>query len=422
MDESVVMHGMGTVEEEVAKKRCSLKGLVIQLKEQILPIFVSHFLSLEVEEEHEPVRQQLAQLKSLWGAFLDTSEKLEKLFSQELVVGGDRRENCRLLSIHVQAIKKVADKIKREVRELGDALVEKILQLQMRSFPQKYRQFDEAYREVCELAFGLLFVDASGLTGEQAQHLGAAEFKLYRCLASCEKLQERKAAQEKEWIPLVKFPQLKFLFKNCLFSIFEYAISYKLISRRLAEQTKLLAGLEFSQELCRETAQDLQKTLGPLVEAHLVRYNGFPAEKKIRHHELSISRRQRAIGAVLAKQKALMGEINSLNWKVGREAKNVINMEKACADKGDLSIKQLFFLFEDIEKNLKKAEAALYTYTRLVGAVRKAPPSEAKLFSIKSLDFRHLLLAGDLKLFEGDLLVLYTASKNIYTSHAKGAR
>ncbi|KAI5190327.1 hypothetical protein NECID01_0919 [Nematocida sp. AWRm77] len=419
MYEEINMQDICSLEEIEMGVRHAAMETLFRLRERILPIFVSHMETLDVGEVREPTRHKLEEAQLQWNRFMEEDGRLENMLGAEVFPGKNIFSSEEEIAAQVREIRKIASKIQTGVRMLGEDLVKKIAAIQSLCFYQKYSQFDDMYHAVCEFAFGILFINPNELSVEMSNYIDTAAFKLYKCLSGCEKMQDKKVALEKKWIPSSKFAHLKSLFKNCLFSIFEYTMTYKLITKETTEQNSLLRGMEFFREMCEEVVCSLQPVIGSVVEVHFAKYNEYSMDKKILHHEISIMRKRQHVDEVLKKSKAIITEINSLNWSVGREAKNVINMEKACGDQRDLSIKRLFFLFEEIEKNLKKIEGTVYTYSKLVSSVKKAPLSDSKLFSIKSLDFRHTLLEGDLKSFESNLYIIYQTSKTIYSSNSK---
>lgn len=102
---------------------------------------------------------------------------------------------------------------------------------------------------------------------------------------------------------------------------------------------------------------------------------------------------------------------------VGKEVKNIVNMERKITNKMNFSVIDLFSLFEKIQEDIKEIEHKLQSYNRLVTTSKKTLQASARLVSIKSLDFKYFMLEGELKAFQNDLVIIYNTSKAIYKKH-----
>jgi len=389
---------------EQVKEKGKIRTILEKSRKSLLPIFVSHLSSPLLEEEHLPIRNIVERLQALWLLYIQT-EALVCVVEGICVAsseGGELSPPVQAVPVDVdesiKSLAKISEEIKIEARELGMVLVDTLKLVESLNFGRRYSEFCSTYQKMCDFVFSILYVGTVSVSAAEEKRVAETEYRAYKCLFLCEKIHDEKSAIEKSWISPSRFPSLKFLYEFCVFSLFELCATYKIAVHCAKQQEMLISGMECAQKTCLDFLSGVVGEFSEVVKSPQEIYGAYSLDKKIYHHKSAIIRRRGAAEDKLKQHKKKLAEINILNWEMGKEAKNIVNMERNCVEKGNLPIKNLFFLFEDIEKNLKKTKSVLASYGKVFGTIKKTYSSELKLFSMRSLDFRHMRAA---KMLEG---------------------
>ncbi|KAI5185097.1 hypothetical protein NEHOM01_0602 [Nematocida homosporus] len=387
----------------------------------VYPVFISYVQRSGLVEEHAPIKTTIEALDDLWNRFQEEESKIATYLAAEGIYEPEQAyvEQEKIMPV-VRALQKITELIKEHIRSLGASIAQKIAMVEESVLARRYAEFVKMHNTLYNTAFSVLSVARNVLSVDLMMKIGKIEGNLYSALTLCEKVARSKKELEQKWLPFDRLALLKSLYSHSYFSLAEYLLSYRNVAGTISDQTKILEMLEMALAEGGVLLRTLEVDLGVGTTFHdsIVAYQTYNLETQILHHERSISLRRKAIDKCLMEHTSIMGEIDNLNWKVGKEAKNIVNMEKSLlTNKGDVSIKRLFFLFEDLQKNIKKIENTLVMYTKLVGTSKRAPISDTRLFSIKSLDFKYLIVEGDILGLKADLYSLHQATKEIYSSH-----
>ncbi|KAI5181253.1 hypothetical protein NEOKW01_1472 [Nematocida sp. AWRm80] len=417
---------MKTIEE--------VKKTLAEINQQIFPIFLSHTSILNLEPEHNLIKEIIHSLEMLWNTYFQTSNRIEEecqkikkdpdnMYLMGITEGIDIEESLKKVNSALEGLLQTSEQIKKLIKQLGSLLATKIEKIEQLDFLVKYQGFESIHTEISDLSCIILATNIDKLAPLQKKALIQSEYKMYQCLLLCKKILQQKRTLQAEWIETTRYSQIKRLYTSCLFNIMEYLITYKIVYKTIIEQTSLIEGLEHAIETCTEFITSVNDVIFPknMLKKGMSGYISSSIEQKIIHHETSIQRRKYNIEIILKDHKNTMAEIDHLNWKVGKEAKNIVNMEKITKDKADISIKRLFFLFEDLGKTLKKIEQTVAQYSKLVSNSKKLPYTKSRLFTIKSLDFNYLIVEGDLLSLKEDLQVIYEATNKIYRENPEQA-
>ncbi|KAH9386556.1 uncharacterized protein NEMAJ01_1452 [Nematocida major] len=375
-------------------------------KKELTPVFVSHENKLEFYVEHHQIKPRIVELSSLWNSYIELFREFQETLEED-----ERLE---------KAIEDCFEEINIKLQNVGEILFLLLDELESVKFHQKFMEFEKIQDDLCTTACSILYINKGLLTTNLLETLGEVEFSLYRCLTLGQKVTKAKKNMEINWIHPTQYEILKYLYKNCRYNLREYLIVYKNVLQSVEEQKTIMFDMGMAEQLYSGFLESTAKNFlpGNLIETHAKNYNEKSLEDKIRHHEESISQRKCTIDQVIWQHKRIIGEIDQMNWNAGKEAKNIINMEKSVDRRGDFSMKKMFSLFESASNRLKEYEIALSRFSKLVARSKKSESTANRLLQIKSLDFNYLIVEGNLKNLKTDVLLLYSASTEIYNRRA----
>lgn len=376
-------------------------------KTELTPVFASHESKIEFSEEHSLIKSTIVELTCLWKNYSDTLKEIRKN------PGGNE-----VLKVSIEDI---SLRIFKLLRELGDALYNLLNDLEGINFLTKYKEFEDAQATLCQTACSILHINKNSLTPDLVIILGDIEYLLFKSLTMGQSISKKRMLQEHNWIKQKQYEVLKYLYKNCRYNIREYLNIYKIVSQNIKEQKAILFDISVSNEINADFLDRMsnQFMAENLIAAHNEIYNELSLDGKIQHHELSIYQRRLNIDRIIKYHKRVINEVDIINWCVGKEAKNIVNMEKTMHGRYELSMKKLFSLFESSIGRLKEYEETLSRYSKLASSSKRAEISENRLFQIKSLNFNYLILEGNLKRLKEDVELLHSASKEIYNRRSE---
>lgn len=394
-----------------------------KVKEIVLPIFVSHALSNEIICEHPEIKRTVSALQKDWTEFQSLVQNIEAdpaAQTSRMLVSARNSHTFSLEAMQrCGALHELQERVINGLRSLGSTLVRRIEEIENLNFWEEFDAFSDIYKKICDYSFSILMVDASTVSPSLQKPLLEADFRIYRHIVECDEITGKKTEAEKKWIKPAAYPWLKQLFGNCLFSIQEYLSTYRFVFMCITEQKRILEKIKKQHQNRCDLLASLNREFakGSQLDAYVVEYKSLSSEDKICYHEQAIRRRRQSIEFVVREHKRTLSEINTLNWTVGKDAKNIANIKQSDDRKETISVKRLFFLFEDIEGSLKKIEHSLISYNKMASGTKKTAICEAKLFSTKALDFRYKWIEGDLTSLGEDLKLLYNASHLIYKNY-----
>lgn len=370
-------------------------------KQELTPVFVSYKSTLEFHPEHAHIKAAIIELSSLWNSYIELFRELENTSDSELTYS--------IIEDHFV-------KISCKLQEMGMVLYILLDTLESLEFQKKFQEFESFQEKLCNTACLILYINKKVLTKDLLESLGEVEFSLYRCLTLGQKIRKKKTSLESSWIQPKKYEILKYLYRYCKYNLREYLKIYKIATQTIEEQKSVVFEIERAHQMYLDFLKDTTNDFlpGNLIDTYTKNYHELFLEDKIQHHEISISQRRSAIERIIREHKSIINEVDMINWSVGREAKNIINMEKTVEGRGDFSMKKLFLLFESAANRLKEYELILSRYAKLVSASKRLDTSPCRLVQIKSLDFNYLIVEGHLKTLKADVDILYSASKEIY--------
>lgn len=376
-------------------------------REELTPIFASYETTINFHTEHSLLKSGIIELNCLWKNYSEIYKEIRK--------NPSGNEVLRV------SIRDVSYRISSRIRELGESLYKLLDELERVDFYSKYKEFEKTQDQLSETACSLMYINKNSLTNDLVEILGKVEYSLYRSLTLGQAIGKKTSSLETNWIHTKQFEILKYLYKNCKYNLRDYLNVHRIATQNITEQKEILFEMSMAQQMNVDfiTNMNNQFMADNLISTHSEIYNELNVEGKIHHHELSIHRRRVGIDRILHYHKRVMDEIDIINWCVGKEAKNIVNMEKTIHGKYDLSMKKLFSLFERSSNKLKEYEITLARYGKLVTSSKRAEPSMNRLFQIKSLDFKYLMIEGDLKKLKEDIELLHSASKEIYSRRSE---
>ncbi|KAI5191839.1 hypothetical protein NEMIN01_1694 [Nematocida minor] len=371
-------------------------------KQELTPIFASHEDKMDFYPEHNLIKIRAIELVCLWNNYIGVYNEMDRSTG-----------STEVLSV---SIRDLALRIHARVKELGEVLFYLLEELEDIDFHGKYKDFERTQENLCQTACSILYINKKSLTADLLDILNVVEYSLYKCLTMGQKIAKKKVALEEHWVRPKQYSILKYLYKNCNYNLREYLLVHRLTTRSIAEQKSLLFEVSIAQQLYGDFLMNMKNQFMPsnLMDTHSGIYAGLSVDGKIQHHETSIGQRRSTIDQIIKYHKKIINEIDVINWCVGKEAKNIINMEKTMHGKCDLSMKKLFSLFESSSNRLKEYEVTLSRYAKLVTSSKRSESTVNRLFQIKSLDFNYLIIEGNLKSLKEDVHLLYSASKEIY--------
>ncbi|KAI5137132.1 hypothetical protein NEAUS06_2121 [Nematocida ausubeli] len=372
-------------------------------RQELTPVFALYEGKMEASFEDTHVKESVSDLISLWNNYLRLWDEMQR----------EQNEN-KDISARLQTY---FEQITCKLSELGEVLFTLLDELELVQFMQKYNDFEKVQEKICISACSIMALNRKALTSDLLVSLGQVEYTLYKCLTEGQKIAGLKGIHEQGWIDPKQYGILKYLYRYCKYSLKDYLHMYKLVTVTIHQQKNVIFNMETVQQMyssfVRETISHFMP--GNLMDTHYNIYNELVIEEKIQHHEFSISQRRTGIDMIIEYLKRIIHEVDIINWSVGKEAKNIINMEKSVHGKSDLSMKKLFSLFEGACTKLKEYEAMLFKYSKLTVASKKSSSFPNRLVQIKALDFNYLVIEGHLKELKNDVHLLYTASKEIYS-------
>lgn len=371
-------------------------------RKELTPVFASYESTIEFSPKHAQIKPVVLELNSLWKNYSEIYRELER-----------NTTGNEVLHVSIQDLSK---RISEKIKEIGKAIYSLIDELEGINFQIKYKEFEKAQEGLCQTACSILYIDKNSLSPDLLEELKKVEYSLYKCLTLGQNIAKKKEKLENSWIRTKEYETLKYLYRNCNYNLKEGLKVHKIVTQNIKEQKKIHFEILVAQELNSEFIDSVnnQFMTEQLIVTHSVIYNDLTLENKIQHHELSIYQRRVIIDKILKHHKRIINEIDVINWCVGKEAKNIVNMERTIEGKYDLSMKKLFSLFESSSNKLKEYEITLSQYGKLVTSSKRAESTVNRLFQIKSLDFNYLIIEGNLRRLKEDLELLHSASREIY--------
>ncbi|KAI5168044.1 hypothetical protein NEIRO03_2373 [Nematocida sp. AWRm78] len=371
-------------------------------KQELTPVFASYESKLEFFPENGHIKASVIELNCLWNNYLALWEELQKN-------EGERELVCNSLQNHFT-------QISCKISEIGGILFALIDELESIQFQRKFAEFNKMQEKICMTACSILSLNRKSLTVDLLGSLSDVEYSLYKCLTEGQKVSKTKSIQQTNWIDPKQYGILKYLYRFCKYSIKDYLTVHKIVTQSMHQQRSVLFTIHMVQQMYTSFVKETTNHFMPgnLIDTHTNIYNELSIEEKIHHHESSIARRRATIDIIIEYHKRIIHDVDTINWNVGKEAKNIVNMEKSIHGKSDLSMKKLFSLFESASVKLKEYEVTLFKYAKLTMASKKSDSYNSRLIQIKALDFNYLIIEGRLKELKGDVHLLYTASKEIY--------
>lgn len=412
--------------------------VLVESKSVVLPVFVSYLDNIKLDEEHADIKTTVCIMNDLWQNYQKTVQGIENN-----LLARKRQENmeeiCDINTIATKEIYKkqqeemeellrslnrITNDVKKYVKVLGCSIDNKISIFEKSFLNQRMNEFIEIRDKVCKSIFYVLNIDAANLSSETREILSGIESKLYTCFLKCECANEKRFFLEKSWIPLHKYALLKSLYTHAYFNIQEYLLVYKRTEIAIRGQNNIMDLIEEAIDRSKDALLTLKQTLVnvPILMKKQIEYKKKTPEEQVIYHESSILQKKETIEEHLARHKSAMQHIDHLNWEVGKEVKNIKNIEIKKPFKKDMSIKKLFSLLESLQASLKKIEYDFVSANKLVVNAKKSITIQNHLFSIKSLNFKYFMMQGNLLSLHEDVNTVYQMSKAIYTGHLKKNR
>ncbi|KAI5173128.1 hypothetical protein NEFER03_2097 [Nematocida sp. LUAm3] len=397
-------------------KKEEIEQRIKRTKQFMLPIFVSQAQVRISEELPKDIKSILETLLTHWSVYQKNLRRILTLLSSSSIKKEELKE-IEEFSLHLE---NSIEEVEERMYILGRKIIEKLIQLEKILLEEKTKSFNGIHQEVCKSSFILLFTTKHKVDRETLKVIYDALNRVYSSLLLCEGVRQGLIDNKPKWIPTQSIFLYKELYSHCFFNLHEYLTLYKTVEQAIDEQNKVVIRIDKTNKICSEFLVYFLSAINgnAVIISNIEIYERFPIEEKIMHHEENIIERKKEIESLLEKEKRLIYEINRLSYIVGKEVKNIVNMERKITSKKNFSVIDLFSLFERIQDNIKEIEHKLHTYNRLVITSKKTIQISARLVAIKSLDFKYFMLEGELKAFQHDLIIIYNTSETIYKRHS----